>query len=96
MTEDRRLWHYTIGQRIDSIIEDGMIKLATAFVPQNERPVVWCSFSPKWEETANKTYVKLGREYFPDTTEMERIGGGCSESRFAQRRHRTTCSNGKS
>lgn len=48
------IWHYTIGTRMKMILRDRLIKLATANVPAGERPVVWFSTNPAWEETANK------------------------------------------
>ena len=48
------MYHYTIGERLVSILKDGLIKPATAFVPKNERPVVWFSRANRWERTANK------------------------------------------
>ena len=48
------VWHYTIKQRLDRILVDGLIKPATVFVPPNEKPVVWFSSNQIWEETANK------------------------------------------
>lgn len=48
------VWHYTTGQRLADIIISQEIRPATAFVDANEKPVVWFSTSPDWEEVANK------------------------------------------
>lgn len=49
-----RLWHYTIGDRYEQIVVDGILKPADAFVSKKERTCVWFSRSNSWEETANK------------------------------------------
>lgn len=49
-----RIWHYTVGMWLRSILEDQMIKLATKGVPTGERPVVWTTTNPNWEPTAKK------------------------------------------
>jgi hypothetical protein len=49
----KRLFHYTVGAYLPNIIKDGQIELATAFV-HNDRPAVWFTTKPDWEETANK------------------------------------------
>jgi len=43
-SDKKRLFHYTVGTFIESIKNDGCIKPATAFVPKNEKPVVWCTY----------------------------------------------------
>jgi hypothetical protein len=47
-------WHYTTGALALQIIRDGVIRPATAGIPAGERPVVWFSTQPHWEQTANK------------------------------------------
>jgi hypothetical protein len=49
------LWHYTVRPHILSILSDGVIKPATAFVSRRERPIVWFSSNQNWEQTANKS-----------------------------------------
>lgn len=64
------LWHYTVGLLLSQILDDALIKPATAFVLNpREHPVVWFSANPDWEATANKmwrnpdgTVEKLDRE----------------------------------
>jgi hypothetical protein len=53
-----RVYHYTVGIYLQSIIESGEIFPATAHVPRGERPAVWFSINPEWEETANKLVVR--------------------------------------
>ena len=48
------VWHYTVGQRLRSILDTQEISLATKGVPQGEKSVVWLTTSPQWESTANK------------------------------------------
>jgi hypothetical protein len=54
--EDPILWHYTVGRRLIQILRDGRIRPAIAGVPASERPIVWFTRSPKWEQTANKLW----------------------------------------
>jgi hypothetical protein len=48
------LWHYTCGDRLELILKSGEIRPATAGIEKGERPAVWFSSNPVWEETANK------------------------------------------
>jgi hypothetical protein len=52
------VWHYTTGEKLYQIVRDSVIKPATAFVPIGERPIVWFSTAPVWEETANKRLLR--------------------------------------
>ena len=48
-------WHYTVGNRMTSIEEDGIIRLATAGPQfQRERAVVWLTVSDTFDPTAAK------------------------------------------
>lgn len=53
----RTAWHYTTGDRAALILSDGVIKAATAFVPDGEKPVVWFSTRQRWEPTATKGII---------------------------------------
>ena len=48
------LWHYTTGQNLVSIFQDGLVRPATAGVPRTEKPIVWFSANQYWEQTASK------------------------------------------
>ena len=50
----RTLWHYTTVNRALQIVESGVIKPATAFVPKGEKPAVWFSSNQFWENSCNK------------------------------------------
>jgi len=50
----KRWFHYTTMFHLPRIIGDGLIKPATGKVPHHERPAVWFSFHPVWEQTCNK------------------------------------------
>jgi hypothetical protein len=69
-------WHYTIGDRADGILLDGMIKPAVAGVPSDESPCVWFSSQPKWEPTANKMMVEANSVKKISFTEMRKVDGG--------------------
>lgn len=71
------LWHYTTGQCLVQILEAGSILPATAYVPKEERPIVWFSLNQSWEPGANKmlrqgdgTILVLNKE------QTEELGGG--------------------
>lgn len=49
----RPLYHYTCASSLVKILEDGLIKQATLYVHKSERPAVWLSYAPEWEETAS-------------------------------------------
>jgi hypothetical protein len=53
----KRVFHYTIFQRYQSIFNDREIRVATKYVPEGVKPVVWFTTNPEWEETANKMAV---------------------------------------
>ena len=48
------IYHYTIARHAASILRDGVIRPATAFIPKGERPIVWFSANPTWEASAQK------------------------------------------
>lgn len=48
------LYHYTVGIKIPSILNDGYLKLTPKQPIENETPLVWVSSNELWEETANK------------------------------------------
>lgn len=50
-----KIWHYTVASHYNQIIADGFIKLATLYVNKNEKPAVWLSSNPNYEETVRKT-----------------------------------------
>ena|SRR5215813_7244601 len=63
-----RTWHYTVGVKLRSILKDQVLRQATAHVHADERPVVWATTNPVWEQTANKMFgqegllVRLGKQ----------------------------------
>jgi hypothetical protein len=50
----RILWHYTVGNFLNQILEDGLIRPTTLYVSPREKPCAWFTASSSWEETANK------------------------------------------
>ena len=53
----KRLFHYTRLSRLESILSDGEIKLATSNVLPPEKAVVWFSYRQEWEPTATPVMV---------------------------------------
>lgn len=73
----RLRWHYTVGVRFKSIVEDGVILPATAGVPDGERPAVWFSVREPWEPTANKLMRRPNGDLVVlDREETAEAGGG--------------------
>ena len=68
-------WHYTTGSRFKQILESGVIRPATKFVPAGERPVVWFSTEPVWEPTANK--MRQNRDGSFISQDMTQTAEGC-------------------
>lgn len=86
-TADNRppLYHYTIGDRTESILECGYIDMATAFIEKNERPAAWLSSHPDWDETANKMLLKPdGTLASCDKEDTRKIGGGLFRFRISR------------
>jgi hypothetical protein len=71
------LFHYTVGDRLQSILAAREIRPATELVPDEERPAVWLTQSGRWEPTCNKGWVdKSGRRRSLDMLETHRLAGG--------------------
>jgi hypothetical protein len=45
------LYHYTTSLSYKQIINDGMIRPSTAFIPAHEKPITWFSADALWEPT---------------------------------------------
>ncbi|HEX8564651.1 MAG TPA: hypothetical protein VF648_03210 [Pyrinomonadaceae bacterium] len=56
---NKRFWHYTPLINLSKIIESGHIKLSDALVPAWEKPAVWFSTNPFWENTCLKVRKTL-------------------------------------
>ena len=49
---EMRLYHYTVLKDLVSIVEDGQIDPSKTVTPdEREKPVVWLTTKPDWEET---------------------------------------------
>jgi hypothetical protein len=56
-------YHYTVGVRMESILNDGLLLPATAGVPAGEKPAVWFTLrSTGFEPTARKMVMEPGGE----------------------------------
>jgi hypothetical protein len=56
-----RLFHYTVGTRLESIFRDKFLKIASACVVFNEKGAVWLTYSQDWENTANKSMIVIDK-----------------------------------
>lgn len=75
--DDPVAWHYTVGLRFESILQDGFILPATAYVPETERPLVWLSTHTVFEPTARKLIgAPGGKPRIASLVELARLGGG--------------------
>jgi hypothetical protein len=50
-------WHYTTGEKFAQICESGFLLPAHVGVSPPEKPILWFSTAPHWEETACKFIV---------------------------------------
>lgn len=77
MAKPTIVWHYTIGSKLEQIMASGEIRAATTFISQGERPAVWFSSNPAWEETANKLIITPeGKQEFGTKQTTHKLGGG--------------------
>lgn len=77
MPRPERLFHYTVGLRLPEILEDRAIKPTDANLGSRERPAVWTTRSPVWEETANKSAMTpSGERVLGTKRSTERLCGG--------------------
>jgi hypothetical protein len=74
--EHEKVWHYTVYEYLGRIVESGEIR-PSSIVTEGERPVVWFTSNPDWEETANKMIqnVDTGEMHFGTREETQKIGG---------------------
>ena|ERR1035438_10097454 len=71
------VWHYTTLIRLERILAVGEIRPAIAGVREGERPIVWFSRSPVWEETATPAIRdRSGRTHKATREEMNTLGRG--------------------
>src|SRR5437763_556017 len=68
-------WHYTTGDYLTQILESQVIHPATIGVPEGEKPCVWFSTHPEWEQTANKA-VYIDGVRVPCTKDQTHMFGG--------------------
>jgi hypothetical protein len=52
------IWHYTVDECFVSIMENELIRPATAYVPAGEKPIVWFSTEDFWEPTVTKGFLR--------------------------------------
>lgn len=72
----RPIFHYTNKIALNSIMREGVIRLAVESAVGKERPVVWLSDDPFWEETANKMVMDSnGNAHFGDRNTTQRVAG---------------------
>ena len=50
------LWHYTVVERLQRILQVGEIRPPSAGGPRHAKPAIWFSSNPVWEPTANRLW----------------------------------------
>lgn len=50
-----KLYHYTVGGKVKSILESGYLKPTDLYLLPHEKPVLWFSRNPRFEYTSKKT-----------------------------------------
>ncbi|MBN2571389.1 MAG: hypothetical protein JXA68_04620 [Ignavibacteriales bacterium] len=50
-------YHYTKGCHLPSIVREGMIRTTSEGIEKNEKPAVWLTKSPEWENECNVGYM---------------------------------------
>ncbi len=53
--KQQRLWFYTAQKDLSYLLATGMIMPTTKSVCESEKPTVWLSVNPVWDESANRT-----------------------------------------
>ena len=53
----QRVFHFTTGAKLLSIINSGCIRPTTSKIEPNEKPVAWFSTQDQWEPTATKAPI---------------------------------------
>ena len=62
MEDYQRLWHYTNGEALESILKSGALLPSLNQVPWFQKQAVWCSFNQVWEEAANRVTLQPSEE----------------------------------
>ena len=70
-----RLFHYTIGQHLPKIINDGFIDL-TLPLPGTEVAALWVSNNQEWEHSVVKSGVRDGKSIPLSKQEIHEVGKG--------------------
>ena len=72
--QKEELFHYTSAERLPIILKSGIIKVASAGVPKNEKPAVWLTSRTDYEPTALKTQLMGGDAEFKLKKMIEMYG----------------------
>jgi len=71
----KKVYHYTTGDRFQSIANAGEIIPATYGVLPPEKPAVWLSTAEEWEHTATKGIMRDGEQHQASLAEMAELCG---------------------
>lgn len=71
------LWHYTVVQRLQQILQDGELRPSAVGVPKKEKPALWFSSNPVWEPSVNRLWQDIdGRVVRLSKDQTHVLGGG--------------------
>ncbi len=69
-------WHYTITPIYFEILKSGYLKPSDSYLTPGEKPVLWFSSNPFWEETASKSLKDHGMTIHLSMEETAQKAGG--------------------
>jgi hypothetical protein len=52
-----KVYHYTTNIALSKIVMDGKLITTSVLICKNERPAVWFSTNPDWDETVRKSFI---------------------------------------
>lgn len=71
-----KLYHYTIGIKVGSILESGVIRTSPVKPPYPEKPISWLSSNATYENSALKLGMLGGETMIMTLEQMEQQGQG--------------------
>lgn len=69
-------WHYTTGANFIKIANGGFLLPTSAYIDENEKPILWFSTAKYWEQTACKMTSINGEFIRLSMQETMHLGGG--------------------
>lgn len=71
------IWHYTVVERLQKILQDGELRPSAQGLPAKEQPALWFSSNPQWDPTVNRLWQDIdGRVMRLNKDQTHVLGGG--------------------